>query len=137
MSDVLWSPPADVRQTTQLGRYLDFVRDTRGKDFPGYDELFDWSVADLEGFWGSLWDFFEVKSHTPYERVLGSAAMPGAEWFTGSTLNYAEHMVGADEDLGDVAVVAISQTREPFELTFADLREQVGAAPPERPVGSG
>jgi acetoacetyl-CoA synthetase len=127
MSDVLWRPPADVRQTSQLGRYLDFVRDTRGKDFPGYDELFDWSVSDLEGFWGSLWDFFEVKSHTPYERVLGATEMPGAEWFTGSTLNYAEHMVGADEDLGDTAVLAISQTREPFELTFADLREQVGA----------
>jgi acetoacetyl-CoA synthetase len=128
MSDVLWSPPADVRQTTQLGRYLDHVRDTRGKDLPGYDELFAWSVGDLEGFWGSVWDFFEVKAQTPYERVLGADSMPGAEWFTGSTLNYAEHMVGADEDLGDVAVLAISQTREPFELTFADLREQVGAA---------
>ncbi len=128
MSDVLWRPPADVRQTTQMGRYLDFVRDTRGQDFPGYDELFAWSVTDLEGFWGSLWEFFEVKAHTPYERVLGATAMPGAEWFTGSTLNYAEHMVGADEDVGEVAVLAISQTREPFELTFGDLREQVGAA---------
>ena len=49
---VLWSPPADVRETTQLGRFLDFVRDTRGRDLAGYDELFAWSVADLEGFWG-------------------------------------------------------------------------------------
>jgi acetoacetyl-CoA synthetase len=124
----LWTPPADVRQTTQLGRFLDFVRDTRGRDLPGYDELFDWSVSDLEGFWGSLWDYFEVNAHTPYERVLGAAAMPGAEWFTGATLNYAEHMVGRDEDLGETAVLAISQTRDSFELTFADLREQVGAA---------
>jgi acetoacetyl-CoA synthetase len=128
MGEVLWTPPADVRQTTQLGRFLDFVRDTRGHDFPGYDELFEWSVTDLEGFWGSLWDFFEVRSHTPYERVLGAAAMPGAEWFRGATLNYAEHMVGADEDLGETAVLAISQTRDQLELTFADLREQVGAA---------
>ena len=128
MGQVLWTPPADVRETTQLGRFLDFVRDTRGKDFPGYDELFDWSVSDLEGFWGSLWDFFGVRSHAPYERVLGAAEMPGAEWFAGARLNYAEHMVGEDEDLGDLAVLAISQTREPFELTFAELREQVGAA---------
>jgi acetoacetyl-CoA synthetase len=125
---VLWTPPADVRETSQLGRFLDFVRDTRGHDFPGYDEVFDWSVSDLEGFWGSVWDFFEVRAHTPYDRVLGAAAMPGAEWFKGATLNYAEHMVGRDEDLGELAVLAISQTRAPFELTFADLREQVAAA---------
>ena len=128
MGEVLWSPPPDVRQTSELGRFLDFVRDTRGRDLPGYDELFDWSVSDLEGFWGSLWDYYEVKAHTPYERVLGATAMPGAEWFTGATLNYAEHMVGREEDLADTAVLAISQTRDPFELSFADLREQVGAA---------
>ncbi|MEA2332899.1 MAG: acetoacetyl-CoA synthetase [Thermoleophilaceae bacterium] len=125
---VMWTPPADVRETSQLGRFLDFVHDTRGRDLPGYDELFEWSVSDLEGFWGSVWDFFGVRAHTPHERVLGSSAMPGAEWFTGARLNYAEHMVGADEDLADVAVMAISQTRGPFELTFGDLREQVAAA---------
>jgi acetoacetyl-CoA synthetase len=128
IGEILWSPPADVRETSQLGRFLDFVRDTRGRDLPGYDELFDWSVSDLDGFWGSLWDYFEVKAHTPYERVLGATAMPGAEWFPGATLNYAEHMVGREEDLAETAVIAISQTRDSFELTFADLRGQVGAA---------
>ncbi len=125
---VLWSPPADVRETTQLGRFLDFVRDTRGRDLAGYDELFAWSVADLEGFWGALWDFFGVRAHTPYDRVLGSREMPGAEWFSGARLNYAEHMLGTEEDLGAVAVLARSQTRDPFELTFGDLREQVARA---------
>jgi acetoacetyl-CoA synthetase len=127
-SDVLWTPPADVRETTQLGRFLDFVRDTRGHDLPGYDELFDWSVSDLEGFWGSLWDFFGVRAREPYERVLGSRGMPGAEWFTGARLNYAEHMLGTDEDTDAVAVVAHSQTRAPMELTFGELREQVATA---------
>ena len=64
----------------------------------------------------------------PYERVLGSREMPGAEWFPGARLNYAEHMLGRDEDTDAVAVVAYSQTREPFELTFGDLREQVARA---------
>ena len=91
---MMWTPPADVRETTQLGRYLEWLRETRGIDHAGYDELWRWSVDDLEGFWGSLWDFFEIRAHTPYERVLGSREMPGAEWFTGSRLNYAEHMVG-------------------------------------------
>src|SRR5215211_3872683 len=128
VSEVLWTPPPDVRQTTQVGRFLDHVRDTRGRELSDYDELFAWSVADLEGFWGSLWDFFEVRASTPYECVLGSREMPGAEWFTGARLNYAEHMLGREEDLASVAITAISQTREPFDLTFADLRDQVGAA---------
>ena len=69
---MMWTPPADVRETTQLGRYLDWLRETRGIDHAGYGELWRWSVDDLEGFWGSIWDFFEVRAHTPYDRVLGS-----------------------------------------------------------------
>jgi acetoacetyl-CoA synthetase len=128
VGDVLWTPPADVRETTQLGRYLDFLTQTRGKEFGGYDELQSWSVSDLEGFWGSIWDFFEIRAHAPYERVLASREMPGAEWFPGALLNYAEHMVGRDEDLGETAVIGRSQTRDPVELTFGELREQVARA---------
>jgi acetoacetyl-CoA synthetase len=128
IGSVLWAPPADVRETTQLGRYLDWLKEERGIDHAGYHELWRWSVDDLEGFWGSLWDFFEIRAHTPYERVLGSREMPGAEWFVGSRLNYAEHMVGRDEDTDRVAVLARSQTRADFELTFGELREQVARA---------
>jgi acetoacetyl-CoA synthetase len=128
VGEVLWSPPADVRETTQLGRFLDFLHDGRSKDFAGYDELWRWSVSDLEGFWSSIWDFFGVQAQTPYEQVLASREMPGAEWFTGARLNYAEHMVGTDEDTDKVAIIARSQTRDPFEVTFGDLREQVAAA---------
>src|ERR687898_2913551 len=124
----MWTPPADVGETTQLGRYLGWLRQTRGIDHVGYDELWRWSVADLAGFWGSLWDFFEIRAHTPYERVLGSREMPGAEWFAGSRLNYAEHMLGRDEDSDQVAVLARSQTRGPIDLTFGELREQVAHA---------
>jgi acetoacetyl-CoA synthetase len=89
-----------------MGRYVEWLRTERGLDFPGYDELWRWSVTDLEGFWASIWDYFGVRAHTPYERVLGSREMPGAEWFPGATLNYAEHMLGRDEDLDTVAILA-------------------------------
>jgi acetoacetyl-CoA synthetase len=128
VGEAMWSPPADVRETTRMGHFLDFVHDTRGRDLDGYDELFAWSVSDLEGFWGALWDFFGVRAHAPYERVLGSREMPGAEWFLGARLNYAEHMLGTERDTDEVAVVAHSQTRAPFELTFGDLRDQVARA---------
>ena len=128
IGDVLWTPPADVRDTTEIGRYLNWLRDERGRDFADYDALWRWSVDDLEGFWGSVWDFFGVRAHAPYERVLAARQMPGAEWFPGARLNYAEHALGTDEDADRVAVVARSQTREPIELTFGELREQVALA---------
>jgi acetoacetyl-CoA synthetase len=125
---VLWTPPADARERFVVGRYLEWLSGERGVDLAGYDELWRWSVSDLEGFWASVWDFFEVRAHAPYERVLGSREMPGAEWFPGARLNFAAHMVGRAEDLDRPAVVAYSQSRERLELTFGDLREQVARA---------
>jgi acetoacetyl-CoA synthetase len=123
--DVLWTPPPDARENTEIGRFMNFVRDERGHDFAEYEDLRRWSVDDLDGFWGAVWDFFDIRAHTPPERVLGSRAMPGAEWFPGATLNYAEHMVGLDEDLDRVALVSHSQTRGRREVTFGELRDLV------------
>ncbi len=124
---LLWTPPADARQSTEIGRYMSWLESERGRSFTGYEELWRWSVEDLEGFWSSIWDYFQIRAHTPYERVLSSRAMPGARWFEGAELNYAEHLVGqADSDA--CAVVAYSQTRDPIELSFEDLRDQVGRA---------
>jgi acetoacetyl-CoA synthetase len=125
IGDILWTPPADWRDTTEIGRFVNWLRDERDREFEGYDDLYRWSVDDLEGFWGALWGFYEIRS-TPYERVLGKRTMPGAEWFPGARLNYAEHLIGLEEDRNRVAVVARSQTRGPRELTFAELIEQAG-----------
>jgi acetoacetyl-CoA synthetase len=126
--DLLWTPPADARRTTQVGRYLDWLAAERGVALDDYDALFRWSVDELEGFWASIWDFFGVRAHAPYDRVLSERVMPGARWFEGARLNYAEHVVGTDEDAERVAVVARSQTRAAFELTFGELRERVARA---------
>jgi acetoacetyl-CoA synthetase len=123
---VLWTPPPDVRQSTEIGRFTEWVRNNRGRDHETYDELWRWSVTDLEGFWGSVWDFYGLRAETPPERVLGRREMPGAEWFPGARLNYAEHLLGGEEDRDRTAVLARSQTRSPLELTFGELREQAG-----------
>jgi len=122
---VLWEPPADVRETTRIGDYLRWLAG-RGRRFGGYDELWDWSVTDLPGFWQSIWDYFEVVSHDPPTAVLADATMPGARWFPGATLNYAEHvlrMPGRGDD--DTVVLAYSQSRQPIELSARQLRDQV------------
>ncbi|HEU0102184.1 MAG TPA: acetoacetate--CoA ligase [Mycobacteriales bacterium] len=124
--EVLTAPGPDARATTTLGHYLDWLQAERGLAYDDHATLWQWSVDDLEGFWGSVWDFFGVRSHRPYDRVLAGRDMPGASWFPGATLNYAEHCFGTEADTGAVAIVAHSQTREPVELTFGELREQVG-----------
>jgi len=125
IGDILWTPPADWRGTTEIGRFVNWLRDRLGLDFSGFDDLYRWSVDDLEGFWGGLWEFYGIRA-TPYERVLGKRTMPGAEWFPGARLNYAEHLIGLEEDRDRIAVVARSQTRGPRELTFGELIAQAG-----------
>ena len=78
IGDILWEPPADLRQSTEVGRFMGWLRDRRGHDFSSYQQLWRWSVEDQEGFWGSIWDFYEIRAHTPYERVLGSSTPEGA-----------------------------------------------------------
>jgi acetoacetyl-CoA synthetase len=126
--DVIWTPPADVLERTRVGAFLDWVAEHRGLRMTTHEELWRWSVEDLEGFWSSVWEFFEVRSHAPYTRVLAGHGMPGAAWFPGARLNYAEHALGTAEDTDRVAVLGRSQTRGDVDLTFAQLREQVARA---------
>jgi acetoacetyl-CoA synthetase len=125
---VLWAPPPDVREFTEVGRFLSWLEAERGLVFGDYDALQRWSVDDLAGFWSSVWDFFAVKAHAPYTATLASDEMPGATWFPGALLNFAEHLVGEPEDAETLAVVSRSQTRDPVDLTFAELRDQVARA---------
>jgi acetoacetyl-CoA synthetase len=123
---VLWTPPADVRQRTRIGDYLGWLARERGRRFADYHALWRWSVADLPGFWSSIVDFFRVTFRTPPETVLADARMPGARWFPGARLNYAEQVLRmpglADHD---PAVLGYSQSRAPVTLTAGQLREQV------------
>ncbi|MEV1075116.1 acetoacetate--CoA ligase [Micromonospora parva] len=126
MGDMLWAPPADVRERSRIGAYLRWLREHRGLDFADYDALWRWSTTDLDGFWRSIWDYFEVIAHTPPTATLAQRVMPGARWFPGATLNYAENvlrMPGRGDD--DPMVISHGQTRPPVTLTAGELREQV------------
>ena len=119
MSDepqVLWTPRAGAVGSSQVGRFIGWVGENRGVQLSGYNDLWQWSVSDLESFWGAAWEFFGIRAHSPYEQVLSGHEMPGAKWFTGARLNYAEHALGPKEDRDEVAVLAHSQTRAPIVL---------------------
>ncbi|MBF9130351.1 acetoacetate--CoA ligase [Plantactinospora sp. S1510] len=126
VGEVLWSPPVDVRDRSRIGAYLDWLRTDRGLEFDDYAALWRWSVTDLDGFWRSIWDYFEVKAYAEPTATLADAGMPGARWFPGATLNYAEHVLRMPGLADDAPVVlGHSQTRAPVTLTAAELREQV------------
>src|SRR4051794_39851565 len=115
----------DVRDSTEIGRFLGWLERERGLAFGGYDALHRWAVDDLGGVWSAVAGVFGVRFRRAPERVLGRREMPGAEWFPGATLNYAEHAVGLPEDADEIAVLAYSQTRDRQELTWGELRDQV------------
>ena len=128
---LLWEPPARLRERSHMAR---FIADRGVAD---YDELWRWSVEDLEGFWGAIWERFDVGAE--YERVLADASMPGAVWFPGARLNYAERLFRGKPD-ERVAIVHASELRELSEWTWGELREQTGrirAGLRERGVGPG
>src|SRR3954453_12836169 len=109
---VLWTPPDSLLQRCTLGAYR------RERGFDSYDELWQWSVSDLEGFWGSIWDRYRVGERG--DTVLASEGMPGAQWFPGTLVNYAEH---AFRDKSGLAIVAGGEDRDDVEWSWDQLRE--------------
>jgi acetoacetyl-CoA synthetase len=117
-----------------ITRYRRFLRDTRGLPFADYDALWRWSVTELEAFWQSIWDYFGLRSPTPHECVLRERRMPGAVWFPGAQLNYAQHLFGhadASHAAGHPAIVfadeALLARGALREVSWPELRRQVVA----------
>jgi acetoacetyl-CoA synthetase len=121
-----------------MTRFMRWAGERRGREFADYDELWRWSVEELEEFWASIWEFCGVRSSKTYEQVLEERRMPGARWFTGAQLNYAENMLtqlpaeglrsGRRRDPAEVAVLHCSELRELEQLTWGELTAQVAAA---------
>jgi len=140
--ELLWTPSATRLEQAHLTHYLHWLAQ-RGRHFNSYTNLWQWSIDDQEGFWGSLWEYFDVRASHPYERVLGSRAMPGAEWFPGSRLNYAEHALRHEREGADV-LLYLSERRPLSALSWTELGAKVrklgtrlrslGVAPGDRVV---
>lgn len=88
---LLWEPSAETVAKANLTHYLSWLHENKNLSFTTYQELWHWSVTEIEAFWGTLWDYFAIIASTPYHTVLASRTMPGAQWFVGAHLNYAEN----------------------------------------------
>jgi acetoacetyl-CoA synthetase len=124
---VVWTPGEAAATESGLARYTRWLADATGRELAGYEDLWAWSVDDLEGFWESVWRYFDIRSPTPYRSVLSGRTMPGARWFEGAQVNYAEHALRTGESGVDrVAVVELDEDGPRGELTWAALRGAVG-----------
>ncbi len=123
-----WSPDPESAARSRIADFGRWAARHRGveADLTDYAALHRWSVTDLEGFWGAVWEYFDIDADTPYERVLAEETMPGARWFTGATLNYAHHALRNLAD-DDVAIVALDETGSGYEVTGERLRAQVAS----------
>ncbi|MBS1861951.1 MAG: acetoacetate--CoA ligase [Actinobacteria bacterium] len=126
-TEAIWQPSPERVERARLTRFTAWLAAERGLRFDTYQQLWQWSVDDLDGFWRAIWDFFEVRADGDPEPVLGSRRMPGAEWFPKARLSYPEHVFAGKEDAA-TAIVHASELRPLTELSWGELRVQVAAA---------
>ncbi len=99
MENILWTPGTSGRKETQMDQFREFVNQTHGKRFRSYQELYDWSISRTADFWAACWEFLEIRYQTPYRQVVDNPdKMPGAQWFSGSRLNFAENLLRYRDD---------------------------------------
>ncbi|QJW88439.1 acetoacetate--CoA ligase [Spirosoma taeanense] len=125
----LYKPDQRTVDQSILKQYMNWLFIKKGLYFRDYDDLWDWSVTDLEDFWESIYQFFDVQSHTPYHEVVlkpNRSEMIGTEWFTGATLNYAEYLFRHKNDQR-AALLFASERQRLVAISWDTLERQVAA----------
>ncbi|HTA15548.1 MAG TPA: acetoacetate--CoA ligase [Solirubrobacteraceae bacterium] len=128
----LWTPSSEMVADARMTDFMGWAGRRHGRKFASYGELWEWSVAEIEEFWADIWEYGGVRASAPHERVLASQEMPGARWFEGARLNYAENMLRIDRPSGkrdpeETAVLHASELRPLQELSWKELSVQVAA----------
>ncbi len=121
---LLWKPSENWLRQANITAFTEWLGRTRDLQFAGYAALHRWSVEHLEDFWTAIWDYFEVQSSSPYDCVLANRNMPGAQWFPGAHLNYAEHIFRRFNN-NEAALVFASEDHELSELGWPELAAKV------------
>jgi acetoacetyl-CoA synthetase len=124
--ELLWTPRPEFAAGSNMARYMGWLKQTRRLEFEDYAALWRWSVTEIESFWASIWEYFEVQSDRPYLRVVDRRIMPGAKWFEGSRLNYAEHLLRAEGVNAERTVFHhLSENRALARMSWGELGRQV------------
>jgi len=114
----------------QIRLYQDWLKANRGLSFDTYNALWQWSITDIDAFWQSMWDYFDLQSPTPHTQVLTQNVMPGGQWFSGAQVNYAHQVlrhVKPAHAAGFMAVICRNEKGQHREMSWPELSQQVAS----------
>lgn len=124
MGRLLWRPTEERKRNANVTKFIDFVNKRHGLGLSSYEDLYRWSVEDIPNFWAAIWDFCEVKASKRPERIVDDLSkFPGAKWFIGARLNYAENMLRRKDD--HLAFIFYGETFKKTKMTYAELYRDV------------
>ena len=135
MAKLLWSPTEDRIKQTNIFRFMNIINETHNQNFDTYSQLYDWSIENISDFWAAFWQFAGIVTSKPYDRVVDDAAkMPGARWFPGAELNFAENLLRYRDDR--TALIFKGEGRASVKITYAELYDEVARlAKPMKAMG--
>ena len=124
--DLLWTPTAERVERSNLFRYTEWLEHEKGHVFEDYQALWTWSVEEVDTFWASLWEYFQVDASRTYNSILSGATMPEAVWFEGARLNFCQHLLRHEANNPDRTVIhAFSETGPHLQISWAELGSSV------------
>ena len=124
MNNPVWTPSQKQIDRSQMTKFIKYVNLSHHLSLKNYDDLYSWSIQDIPSFWETVWKFCDVKYSTPYSEIVDDTSkMPGAKWFTGSQLNYAENLLRFKDS--KPAIIFKGENQNPSILTYHDLNEEV------------
>lgn len=126
LKDNVWYPTKDQASSSTIAGYQRWLEEKHGLSFENYDALWRWSITEVDAFWRSIWDFYDLRSSTPVSCALGKSAMPGAEWFPGTTINYADQVL-RHVSPNKAAIHHQAENGTFTTVTWEELRDRVGA----------
>jgi acetoacetyl-CoA synthetase len=124
MAKLLWKPSEEKIKNSNMYRFMNFINEKHQQDFKEYEPLYQWSIDNIPDFWASFWEFAQIKFSKPYDRVIDDVTkMPGAKWFEGARLNFAENLLSFADD--HIALIFRGEDQVRREVTYAELYDEV------------
>ena len=125
MGKFLWKPDSERKESANITKFIEYVNKTRNLSLTSYSQLYNWSVKDIPEFWHALWEFCDIITSKGFEKVVDDLEkFPGAEWFPGAKLNFAENLLRYRDD--HKAFVFKGETRKTTSITYSELYDLVG-----------
>ncbi|MCM3809265.1 acetoacetate--CoA ligase [Streptomyces sp. DR7-3] len=125
-SELLWSPSRSTAESSNVAGFMRWLSEARGLSFATYPELWRWSTADLTAFWSAVWEFYGLDTVSGYDAVLPDPSMPGATWFPGARLNFAQQCFARATDTRP-ALISVAEDGVPVETSWEQLEREVAA----------